>query len=122
DQLEERKALVETIEARLCSATSVAEREAFLTSTRQAMAVPSFVADDEKLALPLNWEQVEEMEKSRWVSFGAHTMHHPVLAYLTDPTEIHREVGDCRRVLEQRLGHPLRAFAYPIGKPEHIGD
>jgi peptidoglycan/xylan/chitin deacetylase (PgdA/CDA1 family) len=24
-------------------------------------------------------------------------------------------------VLEQRLGHPVRTFAYPIGKLEHIG-
>jgi len=49
-------------------------------------------------------------------------MHHPVLAYLSDPAEVQREVGECRTVLEQQLGHPVRTFAYPVGKPEHIGD
>jgi peptidoglycan/xylan/chitin deacetylase (PgdA/CDA1 family) len=49
-------------------------------------------------------------------------MHHPILAYLTDPAEVQREVGECRTLLEQQLGHPVRAFAYPVGRPEHIGD
>jgi peptidoglycan/xylan/chitin deacetylase (PgdA/CDA1 family) len=49
-------------------------------------------------------------------------MHHPILAYLSDPVEVQREVGECRTVLEQQLGHPVRTFAYPVGKPEHIGD
>ena len=62
------------------------------------------------------------MEASGWVSFGAHTMHHPILAYLADPAEVQREVEECRTVLEQQLGHPVRTFAYPVGKLEHIGD
>lgn len=62
------------------------------------------------------------MEESGWVSFGAHTMHHPILAYLSCPEEVRREVGECRGVLEQRLGHPIRTFAYPVGKTEHIGE
>ena len=61
------------------------------------------------------------MEQSGWVSFGGHTMHHPVLAYLADAPELQREVSDCRITLEQHLGHPVRTFAYPMGKPEHIG-
>ena len=71
---------------------------------------------------PLTWAEVHEMEESGWVSFGAHSMHHPILAYLADPHEVQREVEECRTVLEQHLGHPVRIFAYPIGKPEHIGD
>jgi peptidoglycan/xylan/chitin deacetylase (PgdA/CDA1 family) len=62
------------------------------------------------------------MEESGWVSFGAHTMHHPILAYLADPAEVRREVEECRTLLEQKLGHPVHTFAYPVGKPEHIGD
>ena len=62
------------------------------------------------------------MEESGVVSFGAHTMRHPILGYLADPAEVQQEVGECRRVLEQQLGHPVRIFAYPVGKPEHIGE
>jgi hypothetical protein len=44
------------------------------------------------------------------------------LGYLSDPAEIKREVSECRMTLEERLGRPVRTFAYPIGKVEHIGD
>ncbi len=100
DQPQERNGLAEAILTRLCQATSVAG----------------------KPAVPLKWAEVREMEESGWVSFGAHTMYHPILAYLTDPTEVQREVEECRIMLEQQLGHPVRTFAYPIGQLQHIGD
>src|SRR5260370_1276904 len=121
DQPEERNTLAQTIDTHLRRAGSVAEREAFLAAVREALAVPSSVAGEEA-TLPLTWAEIREMDRSGWVSFGAHTMHHPVLAYLSDPAEVQREVGECRTVLEQQLGHPVRTFAYPVGKPEHIGD
>jgi peptidoglycan/xylan/chitin deacetylase (PgdA/CDA1 family) len=120
-QREEREALARAIETRLCTATSIAEREAFLAFTRQALAGPSSAVAEDELALPLKWTQVEEMEESGLVSFGAHTMYHPAVGYLTDPAEVMFEVGECRAVLEQKLGHPVRSFAYPFGKLEHIG-
>ena len=122
DQQQERNILAQEILARLCQATSVAERDMFLRSVRQALAVPPSVAPEEKPALPLRWAEVREMEESGWVSFGAHTMHHPILEYLTDPTEVQREIEECRTILEPQLGHPVRTFAYPIGQPQHIGD
>ncbi len=121
DQAEERKALIEAIDARLRYASSVAECEAFLRAVREALEVTSCDAEEEAIR-PLTWAEVRKMEESGWVSFGAHTMHHPILANLTDPQEVLREVRECRDVLEQQLGHPVRTFAYPIGKPEHIGD
>jgi peptidoglycan/xylan/chitin deacetylase (PgdA/CDA1 family) len=122
DQPEERNILAQEILARLCQATSVAERQEFLRAVRQALPVPPSVAPEEKPALPLKWAEVRELEESGWVSFGAHTMHHPILAYLTDPREVQREVEECRTMLEQQLGHPVRTFAYPIGQLQHIGD
>jgi peptidoglycan/xylan/chitin deacetylase (PgdA/CDA1 family) len=119
-QLEERRALAQIIDTRACHAQSVAERETFLAETRKALGVPSSVGEEEG-ALPSTWAQVREMEESGWVSFGAHTMHHPILGYLADPAEVQQEVGECRRVLEQQLGHPVHTFAYPFGKLEHIG-
>ena len=119
---EERDELIQTIDARLWQCTSVAEREAFLTMVRKQLAVATTIPTAEDGDRPLTWAEVEEMEKSGQVSFGAHTMHHPVLAYLNDAAEVRGEVSECRTVLQQRLGHPVRTFAYPIGRNQHIGD
>lgn len=118
---EEREKLVQAIDSHLFHATSVAEREAFLENARQALAIP-LETKEETAVRPLTWAEVREMGQSGWVSFGAHTMHHPILAYMTDQEEVSREVSDCRTILEQQLGYPVRAFAYPVGKPEHIGE
>ncbi len=118
-QQQERKALAQAIYTHVCSARSVAEREAFLMTTRGALAVSATIPTEREAVL--KWEEVREMEESGWVSFGAHTMHHPVLVYLADPAELRFEIEECRTLLEQRLGHPVHAFAYPLGKPEHIG-
>lgn len=120
-QPEERKALTQTIDTRLRYANAVAEREAFLRAVREALDVPASVSAEEIATLPMTWAQVREMQESGWVSFGGHTMHHPILAYLTNAEEVRWEVEECRRVLEQRLGHPVRTFAYPVGQPQHIG-
>jgi peptidoglycan/xylan/chitin deacetylase (PgdA/CDA1 family) len=113
--------LAQTIDSRLRRSGSVAERDAFLAAVQQALDVPSSAAVEET-TLPLTWAEIHEMERTGWVSFGAHTMHHPILAYLLDPAEVQREVGECRTILAQQLGHPVRIFAYPVGKPEHIGE
>jgi peptidoglycan/xylan/chitin deacetylase (PgdA/CDA1 family) len=121
DTSQDLKALAQEIDIRARYATSVAEREAFLDSVHKKLAASSAVTDEEMAALPVMWEEVQAMEKSGWVSFGAHTMHHPLLAYLADPAEVQFEVNECRAVLERQLGHPLHTFAYPVGGPEHIG-
>jgi peptidoglycan/xylan/chitin deacetylase (PgdA/CDA1 family) len=115
---EEREALARAIDARLRCASTVVEREAFLAEICRALSVTV----EEEAAMPVTWAQVREMQESGWVSFGAHTMHHPVLSSLSEPGEVQYEVGECRKALEERLGHAVRTFAYPIGKLEHIGD
>ena len=122
NQPEDRKTLSQAIDTHLRRATSVGEREAFLMRVREALDVPSSVTPEEEVTLPLTWAQVHEMKESGWVSFGAHTMHHPILAYLANAEEVRWEVEECRRVLEQQLGHPVRTFAYPLGQLQHIGE
>lgn len=122
DNVDERNMLARVIDTRVRHATSVTEREAFLVFVRKALAAPSLVIAAEKPMLPLTWAEVQAMEESGWISIGAHTMHHPILGYLTDPAEVQYEVSECRTVLEQRLGHAVRTFAYPVGGPEHIGE
>lgn len=118
----EREALEQAIEARLRLAPSVAEREAFLVTVRQALVTPISTNAEEKPTLPLTWSEIHDMEESGWVSFGGHTLHHPVLGYLADPAEAVYEVGEGRAALESALSHPVRTFAYPYGRLKHIGE
>src|SRR5450755_1252239 len=122
DRVNERQALIQAIEARLRLASSVAEREAFLCTVRKVLAVPSSTYADEKPSLPLTWPEISEMDASSWISFGGHTMHHPILGYLADPSEAVTEVCESREVLEKTLKHPVRTFAYPYGRSKHIGE
>lgn len=122
DDAQERATLALLIATRVYRVSSVAEREAFLVTMRETLAVPFLSAQEDKPALPLTWQQIQEMAQSGWISFGAHTMHHPILGFLKDPAEVHYEIETCRSVLEQRLEHPVRSFAYPVGKRQHIGE
>ncbi len=117
-----RRAFIQATLERLRYAPSVAEREAFLAMLGKLLAVSCSTLAEEKPTLPLTWQEICEMEESGWVSFGGHTMHHPVLGYLADPGEVLSEVKVCREVLEKQLGHAVRIFAYPYGKQEHIGE
>lgn len=121
-QAEERVAFARAIDARLRYAPSVTEREQFLTGVREMLGVPLPFPAKEELIRPLTWAEVREMEKSGWVSFGGHTINHPILAYLSCPEETKREIAECRNILMQQLGHVVRAFAYPVGRQEHIGE
>jgi hypothetical protein len=49
-------------------------------------------------------------------------MNHPILAYITDPTEVQYEGMESRRVLEKYLKHPISTFAYLVGLFQHIGE
>ena len=62
------------------------------------------------------------MQACEWISFGGHTMHHPLLNYLADPSEADDEVRTSRIELEHHLGTPVRSFAYPVGKFGDIGE
>lgn len=122
DLAEDRMALTRLINDRLHYATSIAEREAFLEEMYQKLAPPTALMDGDLRDQPLTWGEVLKMQESTWVSFGSHTMHHPVLSYLADPAEVRYEIEESRRSLQQRLGREIKTFAYPIGHDQHISD
>jgi peptidoglycan/xylan/chitin deacetylase (PgdA/CDA1 family) len=64
---------------------------------------------------PLDWEQIRAMRRSGLVSFGAHTVSHPVLSRCTRKTR-RQEILQSKRRLEEELGEACRTFAYPFGK------
>jgi peptidoglycan/xylan/chitin deacetylase (PgdA/CDA1 family) len=63
----------------------------------------------------LDWDQVRTMHRGG-IFFGSHTMTHPCVSRL-DGDELQEEIGESKRLLENRLGGPINDFAYPFGKP-----
>ncbi len=72
--------------------------------------------DEIARGLWLTWDQVREM-RAGGMSFGGHTVNHPILSSL--PAESQRfEISECKRRIEQELNKPVRAFSYPVGGRE----
>ncbi len=117
---EDRRELARLIDTRVRYACSVAKRERFLVELRRCLQVPLLEVQKEDASRPLTWEQVHEMEQSGLVSFGAHTLSHPVLSALAEPLEVETELIRCRTMLEQQLRYCVRTLAYPVGQWQHI--
>jgi peptidoglycan/xylan/chitin deacetylase (PgdA/CDA1 family) len=64
---------------------------------------------------PMEWAQAREM-LAAGQEFGAHTYSHPNLAQIGE-ADTRLELIDARRMMEDRLDHDVRTFAYPFGKP-----
>ena len=62
----------------------------------------------------MSWAQVQEMQKSRLIEFGAHGSHHAILSRL--PQDLMRsEIVDSCDEVRRRLGVHDVTFAYPNG-------
>jgi peptidoglycan/xylan/chitin deacetylase (PgdA/CDA1 family) len=68
----------------------------------------------------LTWDQIRTMFRGG-VSFGSHTMTHPVVSRLSRAV-LEWEILESRRILEDRLQSPVRHFAFPFGKEEECGE
>ena len=67
----------------------------------------------------LSWEQIRTMDRAG-VSFGSHTISHPMVSRLTQQ-ELDKELIDSKRMIEERLGHAVTGFAFPFGKRADYG-
>jgi peptidoglycan/xylan/chitin deacetylase (PgdA/CDA1 family) len=65
----------------------------------------------------MTWAQVRELQ-ALGIRFGSHTVNHPELDKL-DAKQLDREVGQSKQTLEDKLGAPIKSFAYPYAFPEH---
>jgi peptidoglycan/xylan/chitin deacetylase (PgdA/CDA1 family) len=63
---------------------------------------------------PLTWEMVGEMHRAG-LTIGSHTRSHALLTN-ESPERVRDELWGSRLELEQRLGAPVRHFAYPDGR------
>ncbi|HEY8567403.1 MAG TPA: polysaccharide deacetylase family protein [Beijerinckiaceae bacterium] len=70
--------------------------------------------------LCLDWDEVAQLAAEPGVTIGAHTLTHRMLA--KHPEAAARdEIASSRRILAERLGRPIRHFAYPVGDPTSAG-
>jgi peptidoglycan/xylan/chitin deacetylase (PgdA/CDA1 family) len=100
----------------LLRAAPPASIHAFLRGLQEHLRVSySWAAVPEQLR-PLRWEDVRAMRQSGLVSFGAHTVSHPVLSRCS-PADQASEINTSKRRLEEELGESCLFFAYPYGKP-----
>ena len=61
----------------------------------------------------LTWDQVREMASQR-ISFGAHTIDHPILTFVSEE-EARRQIRESKKRIEAELSGPVTTFAYPNG-------
>ncbi len=91
-------------------------RDSLMDDLFRALRVPK------ELALPnfmLNWDETRQM-KAQNISFGAHTVTHPVLSQVKSD-RLRKEIEDSRKTIEEKLQSEVVHFAYPFGKPADIG-
>jgi len=62
----------------------------------------------------LNWSRIREMADSG-IIFGSHTRTHVSLTLCTDE-QLHDEVANSKKVIEDKLGRAVTHFCYPFGK------
>jgi peptidoglycan/xylan/chitin deacetylase (PgdA/CDA1 family) len=65
--------------------------------------------------LIMTWDQVRALRRAG-MGVQSHTRTHRVLQTLP-PDELRDELSGSRADLERELGEPIRALAYPVGKP-----
>lgn len=87
------------------------ERKRLLDKLCEQLGINDF---HEIIGLMLTWEQIRAMSDCG-ISFGAHTMSHPVLARL--PLEkAEEEIRESKRKIEVMIKKSIDSFAYPFGK------
>ena len=60
-----------------------------------------------------SWEEIKEMVDSGWVVPASHGANHVALNQQSDWQQ---EIIQSKRILEQRLEHPVSIFVYPYGR------
>ncbi len=65
-----------------------------------------------------HYMSLEELKTIRdagmWI--GSHSLSHPFLTKIKDAAALRRQIFESKRILEEKLGVPVTAFAYPFGQ------
>ena len=66
----------------------------------------------------MTWDQLQSLDKEGLISIQCHTVSHPDDLRQCNDTQLHTELYDSKKELEQHLGHPIRFLAYPVGNAD----
>lgn len=69
----------------------------------------------------LTWHEAREMQSSGLVTFGSHTMSHPILTRV-DHARALNEIAMSKAIIEEKLESPVELFAYPNGSKGSYDD
>ncbi len=75
--------------------------------------------DTEELKM-LTWQEIKEMSENG-VSFGAHTLTHPILTKVS-LDEARKEILESKRIIEEKIGKSVATFAYPNGSASDFNE
>jgi peptidoglycan/xylan/chitin deacetylase (PgdA/CDA1 family) len=103
----------------LCKSVADVEKQEMIRRLARAAEVDLPSQPPEQYA-PMSWEQLTRWE-SRGISFGPHTVTHPILAR-ADDAESRREIVESWRRLQSKAGSPAAIFCYPNGQPNDFGE
>jgi peptidoglycan/xylan/chitin deacetylase (PgdA/CDA1 family) len=98
---------------------AVIERLKSLPSSERKRFISRITQDDKdttsfkEVDRTMSWEQIEQLQAGG-VVFGSHSSTHEILTRIP-LTQAEEEIGSSRELIEQRLGSPCQAFAYPNG-------
>jgi peptidoglycan/xylan/chitin deacetylase (PgdA/CDA1 family) len=87
-----------------------AERDEIVQEVTVALGVPQVC---QKRVQKLSWQDIEEMAAHN-ISFGAHTVTHPVLSQMA-LADAEKEILLSKETIERKLRRTVQLFAYPNG-------
>ena len=124
---EERTYSLDTAQARLATALAISlwcqdalhrDRQACIDNLSRDADVELPSTPPRQFA-PLSWDEARQLEK-RGVTFGPHTVTHPVLSSTSDEQAESEISSSWKRVCEE-LAYPVPVFCYPSGRKRDFG-
>lgn len=124
---EERVYALDSVPARLAAAQDIswwcqdathADREACIADLVLAAEVEVPATPPRRFA-PLSWEEARRLER-QGVTFGPHTVTHPVLSS-TSAEHARAEITTSWQRVSEELAYPVPVFCYPHGRQSDFG-
>ena len=102
-----------------CKSASEAEKNAAIDGLAEIADV-ELPDDAPPPYAPMSWGDLRACE-TRGMTFGAHTVTHPILAQASDAQSAEEIIGSVER-LRAEAARPVSIFCYPNGRPQDFGE